>query len=114
MPQRVLIVDDDAAFRDVARALLSRAGYLVAGAFGSVAEARTAIQTRQPDGLLLDVNLPDGDGIAFAVELNASHPDVRTLLTSSDCEAAPRDGTAPFVAKTELARTDLTRFLGTP
>jgi CheY-like chemotaxis protein len=114
VPQRVLIVDDDAAFRDVARALLSTSGYVIAAAIGTAAEARHAIEALQPDGLLLDVNLPDGDGVALAAELRAAHPDVRMLLTSSDWEAAPRGGTPPFVAKTELARTDLTPFLGKP
>jgi DNA-binding NarL/FixJ family response regulator len=114
VPQRVLIVDDDAAFRDAARVLLSSSGYLIAGAFGTAAEARRAVEVLRPDGLLLDVNLPDGDGISLAAELRAAHPAVRTLLTSSDCETAPRGGTPPFVAKTELARTDLTIYLGTP
>jgi two-component system, NarL family, response regulator DesR len=114
VPQRVLIVDDDVAFRDVARTLLSDLGYLVAGATSSAVEARAAVESLRPDALLLDVNLPDGNGIALAAEVLASRPGTRILLTSSDGGSRPRDGMAPFVAKTQLARTDLTAYLGKP
>jgi DNA-binding NarL/FixJ family response regulator len=117
MRPRVLIVDDDPAFRQSAATLLADRGYRVVGEAGSLAHARVAIAEARPDALLLDVNLPDGDGIAFAQELTADHHGVRVLLTSSDAGAAPRQliarsGAAGFVAKVDLAATDVTSYLG--
>ena len=112
MPLRILIVDDDAAFRDgVARELEAR-GYEIAGCAATLAEARAALAALEPDAVLLDVNLPDGNGVAFAGEVRA-----RVLLTSTDAGAAPsrlveRSGAAGFVAKTELLDADLSRYLG--
>jgi DNA-binding NarL/FixJ family response regulator len=106
MPIKVLIVDDDAAFRRIARGALADRGYDVVGEAQSVAEARTAVAESRPDAVLLDVNLPDGNGIALAAELTGS---LRVLLTSSE-DAAP--GTTPFVPKTELLSVDLAPYLG--
>jgi CheY-like chemotaxis protein len=111
---RVLIIDDDEAFRAVARTLLSSSGYAIAGTVATAAEARRSVIGLQADALLLDVNLPDGNGVALAAELRAAHPTLRILLTSSDSGAAPRDGDSPFVAKTALARADLVTLLGKP
>lgn len=108
----MLIVDDDVTFRDAARRLLSEAGYVIAGATATVGDARAAVAALRPDGVLLDVNLPDGNGVALAAELLAAHAGMRILLTSSDSGTRPRDGLVPFVTKTELARTDLTAFFG--
>jgi CheY-like chemotaxis protein len=106
MPVKVLIVDDDAAFRRIARGALAERGYDVVAEAQSVAEARTAVTAAHPDAVLLDVNLPDGNGIALADELSGS---LRVLLTSSE-EAAT--GTTPFVPKTELLLVDLAAYLG--
>jgi CheY-like chemotaxis protein len=106
MPVKVLIVDDDAAFRRIARGALAERGYDVVAEAQSVAEARTAVAAAHPDAVLLDVNLPDGNGIALADELSGS---LRVLLTSSE-EAAT--GTTPFVPKTELLLVDLAAYLG--
>jgi len=111
---RVLIIDDDEAFRAVARTLLSSSGYAIAGAVATAAEARRAVTDLQADALLLDLNLPDGNGVTLAAELRAAHPVLRILLTSSDTGAAPRDGGPPFVAKTALAHADLAALLGRP
>jgi DNA-binding NarL/FixJ family response regulator len=110
MRARVLIVDDDAAFRrTVGRILLDR-GYDLAGEAETMAEARAAITRLRPDGVLLDVQLPDGNGGALAEELVAEVPGIRVLLTSSDT-ATPPSGVG-FVAKTDLIATDLSRYLG--
>ena len=106
MPVKVLIVDDDAAFRRIARGALAERGYDIVAEAQSVAEARTAVAAAHPDAVLLDVNLPDGNGIALADELSGS---LRVLLTSSE-EAAT--GTTPFVPKTELLLVDLAAYLG--
>jgi CheY-like chemotaxis protein len=107
MPQ-VLIVDDDGDFRRIVSKLLAGRGYRVIGQADSVAEARLAIEELRPDAVLLDVNLPDGDGALLAEELASSHPGLRVLLTSTDADP----GGIRFVAKTDLVATDLKPYLG--
>jgi DNA-binding NarL/FixJ family response regulator len=117
MPIRVLIVDDDSTFRAMIGAVLTAHGYEIAGEARGLAEARTAISQLAPDAVLLDVNLPDGDGITFAADLMLTDATPRLLLTSSDPTAAPRRvveraGATGFVPKTELIATDLSPYLG--
>ena len=117
MPIRILIVDDDPVFRDRITAALRQQGYDVVGTAHSIAEARASVTDLEPDALLLDVNLPDGDGIAFAFEVVAAGRAPQILLTSTDPAAAPaglvrRSGAAGFIPKVDLAATDLGPLLG--
>jgi DNA-binding NarL/FixJ family response regulator len=114
---RVLIVDDDRRFRAAARLLLSAAGYAVAGEAGSLEEARRLVGERAPHALLLDVALPDGDGVELARALSTQACALRILLTSTDPSAVPAEavrscGARGFVAKDRLAVTDLRTYLG--
>ena len=117
MPVRVLLVDDDDAFRQSATDLLAERGYDVVGQASTVAEARAAVVRLRPDALLLDVNLPDGNGVDFAAELTTDGGAPRVLLTSTDSSAVTRrlvdrSGAAGFVAKADLMRGDLRSYLG--
>jgi DNA-binding response OmpR family regulator len=117
MPVRVLIVDDDAAFRTMAAALLTARGYRVIGEADGLADSRVAVAKLAPDAILLDVNLPDGDGLDLAAELCAAGEPPRVLLTSAEVPGPPpsavdRCGAAGFIAKTRLASTDLAPYLG--
>jgi CheY-like chemotaxis protein len=115
----VLVVDDDEQFARVAADLLRHRGYCVVGVARSAAEALAACERLRPNALLVDVRLPDGNGLTLAAELVSSSPRPNILLTSSDrnlvsTEALRRSGADGFVAKAELARTDLERFLRGP
>jgi DNA-binding NarL/FixJ family response regulator len=117
MPVRVLLVDDDDAFRRSAAEVLAERGYDVVGQAGTIAEARAAVARLHPDALLLDVNLPDGDGVALATELTADGGPLRVLLTSTDSSAVTRRllercGATGFVAKPDLMAFDLRSHLG--
>ena len=117
VPLSILIVDDDAGFRRVARDLLTARGFGVAGEAASVAEARTALEARAPDGILLDVNLPDGDGLDLAAEVCPPRSAMRVLLTSNNESAAPvevvrRSGAAGFVRKRDLVSANLAGYFG--
>jgi len=60
----VLSVDDEPAVTGLVRLYLNAAGYEVMAA-GSAAEALSAIRVRRPDLILLDLMLPDIDGLSF-------------------------------------------------
>src|SRR5215212_12095924 len=84
MATRVLIVDDDRSFRRAAAMLLCARGFEVVGEAADGREAIAAIEALQPDAVLLDVHLPDGDGPELARRLSPDGWGPRVLLTSSD------------------------------
>src|SRR6201986_2540354 len=59
---RLLVVDDDRALRDVLRRSLSLSGYEVRLA-GSGSDALSEVASAVPDAMVLDVGLPDIDGL---------------------------------------------------
>jgi DNA-binding NarL/FixJ family response regulator len=79
----VLIVDDHAAFRAAAGAMLRTAGFDVVGEAADGAAAVAAALRLQPDILLLDVRLPDCDGFAVAERVSAGHGAPLIVLTSN-------------------------------
>lgn len=62
MAPTILVVDDDAATRKMINTALTQSGFDVVDA-GTAAEAVTAIDREAPDVVLLDLILPDGDGV---------------------------------------------------
>jgi two-component system OmpR family response regulator len=64
----VLVVDDEPRIREVVQYALAREGFQVHQA-GDLAEARAALARRSFDLLVLDVMLPDGDGLELCKEL---------------------------------------------
>ena len=80
--QTLLIVDDHAAFRAIARAALGDAFVVVAEAAGGK-EAITTARKLRPELVLLDVQLPDLDGFAVAAALAAQDDPPIVVLTSS-------------------------------
>jgi DNA-binding NarL/FixJ family response regulator len=116
MASRVLVVDDDAAFRELACRLIIRMGLNVAGEAATVAEAAAGADALRPDAALVDVGLPDGDGLELARRLAALPWRPRVVLTSSDAyavsaEAARELGATGFLPKTELADGSLRPLL---
>src|SRR4051794_25002429 len=102
MARTLLIVDDHAAFRSTARALLECDGWNVVGEAGDGTSGLTAARTLKPDVVLLDVRLPDIDGFAVAEALAAAGGGRAVIVTSSSDDPpypppAPRPG-APGVA----------------
>src|SRR5690242_2730361 len=79
----VLIVDDHARFRARARRLLEAEGYDVIGEAADGASGLAAAAELEPEVVLLDVHLPDGDGFALAEHFAASSAHPVVVLTSS-------------------------------
>ena len=113
MTPTVLIVDDDANFRRLARRILSSSGVEVINEAASVGAARVAVGELRPDAMLLDVWLPDGNGIELARELGELERTPRIVLTSTDtCIVGDDlDGGVVFVAKEDLPTMPLLRLL---
>ena len=113
---RVLIVDDNAPFRSIARQVLTADGFLVVGEAADGAEAIRTCGELHPDIVLLDVQLPDIDGFAVASVLTSRIDPPAVVLVSSrsstdygsrieDCHARG------YIAKAELSGDAVRRLL---
>jgi CheY-like chemotaxis protein len=112
MPISVLVVDDDASFRALASRTLVSWGYAVVAEAGTFAEAVARSAELQPQAMLVDIGLPDGDGFDLARRLSALPWRPRVVLISSDSDAANgaearRMGAVGFVPKDELPGASL-------
>ena len=117
MRPTVLIVDDHAAFRASARALLQAEGFEVVGEAGDGAGALAAVAVLRPQIVLLDLQLPDLDGLTVAEQL-AGTPDAPAvvLISSRDAIAyGPRLQATPargFIPKSGLSGEALAALVG--
>jgi CheY-like chemotaxis protein len=117
MPGRVLVVDDHIAFRRHASRLLQEIGREVVGEAGTGTEALAESRRLKPDLVLLDIQLPDLDGLAVATTLS-SEPEPPAILLVSSREASdygPRlrgCGALGFITKADLSADSLKALLG--
>jgi DNA-binding NarL/FixJ family response regulator len=117
MGPTVLIVDDHAAFRASARALLQAEGFDIVGEATDGAEAVEAVAVLRPEIVLLDIQLPDLDGLTVAEQL-ATVPDAPAVVLISSRDAAaygPRLHAAPargFIPKSGLSGEALAALTG--
>jgi two-component system response regulator DevR len=111
-PVRVFLLDDhEVVRRGVADLLDAEADLMVVGEAGTAAEALARVPAVRPDVAVLDVRLPDGDGVTVCRELRSRLPDLRCLmLTSFDDDDALFDaimaGASGYVLK-QIRGTDL-------
>ena len=77
----IIVLEDEANLRRDLTEYLASQGYSTVGA-GSLAEFRQACLCREPDVVLLDINLPDGSGFDLARELRRSGQVRIVMLTS--------------------------------
>src|SRR6476620_7299237 len=83
-PVRVLVVDDQAPFRQAARAVVSMTpGFDVVGEAESGEAAIEMAGVLAPDVVLMDVNLPGINGLAACRAIVAEHPATTVLLLST-------------------------------
>ncbi|MEY2514270.1 MAG: hypothetical protein QOJ89_1628 [bacterium] len=104
----MLIVDDHATFRALARALMEAAGFTVAGEAADGAGALRAAAELQPDIVLLDVQLPDLDGFAVAERLAATPRPPAVVLISTRAAHAYRERLSRTHARGFVAKEELT------
>jgi two-component system response regulator TctD len=106
----VLIVEDETVLRKTLARLMARQGYEVV-MVGTLAEALDELAQSKFETLLLDVDLPDGDGLNLLAELGETerpHTVVMTALNrAEDQERARRLNVSDFIYKP----FDLSEFL---
>jgi CheY-like chemotaxis protein len=114
---RVLLVDDHPPFRRLARVLLERGGFNVVGEVATGQGALRAVEIVRPQLVLLDVMLPDLDGVAVAQILAASPERPMVILVSARPLTDFDDrlistATAGFIAKDDLTAEWITALIG--
>jgi len=99
MSVAVLVVDDDAAIRRMLERTLAAEGYAVAGVSGGGA-ALVAVERSAPDLLVLDVRLPDLDGLAVCRRLRGKGLGLPVLMLTA------RDAVSDRVAGLDAGADD--------
>ena len=83
MSRTVMIVDDSLFMRKILRGILVEKGYIVAADAASGIEAMKNLHTSHPDIILLDIILPDSNGLDLLVSIIKICPDSKVVVCSS-------------------------------
>ena len=83
----LVLIDDHEALREGLAAVLGAAGFDVVGQAGSAAAAEDLVRVARPDLALLDIQLPDGNGIELTRTLLGFSPELRIVLYTGDADA---------------------------
>jgi len=113
----VLIVDDNRAFRALARMVLEAGGIEVVGEAGDAASGLDAARRLHPQVVLLDVRLPDADGLSIAAQFgdDETRPAVVAISTQDPRSLERRIGQSAvrgFIPKAELSVPRLLAVVG--
>jgi two-component system chemotaxis response regulator CheY len=90
--------------RQVLRVIVSELGFKVAGEASSGDAVMPIVNERNPDLVLLDINLPGADGLELLRRIRAEHPYVKVVMISGDTtqakvKQAVEQGAVDFIAK---------------
>lgn len=98
----IYVAEDDLALARGMKFTLEKEGYRVE-TFSGCAALREAVERRQPDLLLLDWNLPDGDGLKLCGEIKAGRDIPVLMITARDMEidqvVCLEEGADDYIAK---------------
>lgn len=103
MPGRILIIDDEEQLRKLLMRIISLEGFTILEA-GSLAEANQLLKRQEPDLVLCDVKLPDGNGVDFVKTVKANHPLIEIILLTAygnipDGVQAMKNGAFDYLVK---------------
>ncbi|MBK8047159.1 MAG: response regulator transcription factor [Anaerolineales bacterium] len=109
---KLLLVDDHALFRQSLRLLLETNGYVVIGTAANGMEAVQQTRRLQPELILMDIDMPETDGLTATRLIKAEFPEVKiVMLTVSSSDEhlfeAIKSGANGYLLKSESAE----RFL---
>lgn len=105
MNQHLLVVDDEPPLRALLKLYFERNGFVVSVAESAAAAFARAAEAR-PDVVLLDLLLPDGDGLGTLEKLRAEHPGLPVIIITGMgmdeelLQEALASGAAGYVSKT--------------
>ncbi len=104
MNEKVLLIDDHTLFRAGLEDLLTRRGIRVVAAVGSGDEGLAAASMHTPDIVLLDMRMPQMDGLSVLRQLRKAHPGLRVVMLTtssneSDLVEALRSGARGYLLK---------------
>jgi DNA-binding NtrC family response regulator len=99
----VLVVDDDATIRETLVDFFDTLGHVARGA-ATATEGRRAAAEHSPDVALVDLRLPDADGLRLLEVLRADHPELAVIFLTGHGDVATavramREGAADFLEK---------------
>ncbi len=83
MSRTVMIVDDALFMRNILRGIVTEKGYVVAAEAASGIEAMKKLHTIHPDIILLDIILPDSNGLDLLQSIAAACPQSKVVVCSS-------------------------------
>lgn len=85
MSASILVIDDDTSIRETLVEFFETFQWTAVGA-ASAAAARTALSTHPPDVVLLDLRLPDSDGVRFLDALRMEWPDIAVIVLTGHAD----------------------------
>jgi DNA-binding NarL/FixJ family response regulator len=106
---KVIVVDDHEIVREGIRVLLQDTPFEVIGEAGTGREAIEAARTLLPDIVIMDIAMPDLNGLEATRQIRRDHPNTEVLIVSVyDTETVVKDvlrvGARAYVAKADTAR----------
>jgi two-component system, NarL family, response regulator NreC len=109
MPIRLVLADDHVLVRQGLRSLLENAGFVIAGEAADGREAVRLVRSENPDVAVMDISMPEFNGLNAALEVGRLCPRVRlVVLTRHDEQQyvaeALRCGVKGYVLKSQAAR----------
>ncbi|MEO6915094.1 MAG: sigma-54 dependent transcriptional regulator [Chitinophagaceae bacterium] len=103
VPAKILIVDDEEQLRKLLNRVIALEGYDVIEA-ANIKAAKSILSTRQPELVLCDVKLPDGNGVDFVKFIRYAYPQCEVILITaygniSDGVRAIKNGAFDYIVK---------------
>jgi DNA-binding NarL/FixJ family response regulator len=105
VPARVLVVDDHTIFADLlAYSIDAEDDFVCVGRAMTVAQAIAMTESLRPDIVLMDIGLPDGDGVDATARIVERHPHMRVLILTGSVDQdlfarSARAGAIAFLGK---------------
>ena len=91
MAHRILIVDDSPVVRLILQDMLEALGHQIVGQAETAAGAIKAFREAKHDLVLLDISLPDGDGLSVLRDMREIDPSARVLIVTGNAQKKLRE-----------------------